>query len=126
MGGAMIAIDRSSTLWLLAATAGYIIWSIAFVFLYAFQGYACASGLDAMKLFGLNLATAILLFIWIAHLAAGGALFAYARRARSNATSSPNAETERFLANVSCLLAVAGVVSTFYIGAPVIFLDPCG
>jgi hypothetical protein len=32
----------------------------------------------------------------------------------------------RFLANLSCLLAVAGVVSTFYIGAPVIFLDPCG
>jgi hypothetical protein len=72
------------------------------------------------------LATAILLLIWIVHLAAGGTLFAYARRARSNATGSPDADTERFLANLSCLLAVAGVVSTFYIGAPVIFLDPCG
>ena len=122
----MSAVQRTSTLWLLAATAGYIVWSIAFVFLYAFQGYACASGLDAASLFGLNLATAILLLIWIVHLAAGGALFAFARRARSNATTSADAETLRFLASLSCLLAVAGVVSTFYIGAPVIFLDPCG
>lgn len=119
-------IRRTSTLWLLAATAGYIVWSIAFVVLYAFQGYACASGLDATRLFGTNLATAILLFIWIVHLAAGGALFAYARRSRGAATSSPDADTERFLANLSCLLAAAGVVSTIYIGAPVIILDPCG
>ena len=119
-------IQRTSALWLLAATAGYIIWSIAFVFLYAFQGYACASGLDATRLFGLNLATAILLLIWIVHLAAGGALFAYARRAHSTAMNSPEADTERFLANLSRLLAAAGVVSTVYIGAPVIILDPCG
>ena len=119
-------IQRTSALWLLAATAGYIIWSIAFVFLYAFQGYACAAGLDSTSLLGLNLATAILLFIWIVHLAAGGALFAFARRTSSSATSSADADTLRFLANLSCLLAAAGVVSTFYIGAPVIFLDPCG
>lgn len=123
MGGAMI--QRTSALWLLAATTGYIIWSVAFVVLYAFQGFACASGLDTTRLFGLNLATAILLLIWLVHLAAGGAVFAYARRVHSNVTISADADTLRFLANISCLLAAAGMVSTLYIGAPVMFLDPC-
>jgi hypothetical protein len=123
----MIVRKRNSALWLLLAVAGYIIWSAAFVFLYSFQGFACASGLDNATLFGLNLATAILLIIWIAHLVAGGTLIAFARRSRSGPTrKSGGGDTAPFLADLTYLLAVAGIVSTFYVGVPVLFLDPCG
>lgn len=123
----MIAKKRNSAFWLLVAVAGYIVWSAAFVFLYSFQGLACASGLDNATLFGLNLATAILLIIWIAHLMAGGALIAFARRSRGGPIrKSVGADTGRFLTDLTYLLAVAGIVSTFYVGAPVLFLDPCG
>lgn len=122
----MIAIARNSTLWLLLATAGYIVWSIAFVFLYAFQGFACASGLGNSAISGVNLATAVLVFIWLAHLAAGGTLIAFAHRSRTMTGNIPGADTRRFLADLAFLLSAAGMVSTLYIGAPVLFLDPCG
>lgn len=120
----MTAIRMTSALWLLLATAGLIIMSSAFVFLYGGVGLGCALGWETRAVFGTNLLTLILIGLWLLHLAALGALQWYALGLWHNA-AGPDAAAARFLSATTCLVAAIGLIATVYIGFPVLVLPPC-
>ncbi len=109
---------------LLAAVAGFVVWSSAFVVLYSIQGYACASELRNAVWLGFNAATLVLTGAWLLHLAAGGALLWAAWRALP-AGQSGEQDARTFLLGLTWMFAVSGFVATIYIGAPVLVLHPC-
>lgn len=110
-------MDETRPARLLWATAGFILWSLAFIALYAGVSLGCRSPLASAELFGLNalnLALAALLLITILPLA--WLVAASSRRA---------AGTNSFLVRLEFSLAVLGLLATLWIGLPVLFLEPC-
>lgn len=120
----MSAVRISSALWLAVASGGLIVTSSAFVFLYAAIGIGCMVGWHLIDLAGTNLLTAVLVVIWVVHLAALGGLQWFAVRLWPRATG-PDEGAARFLAAMTCLLAATGILATIFIGFPVLVLPPC-
>lgn len=113
-----------SAVWLLIASGGLIIFSSAFIILYGAIGVGCALGWHAVSFGGTNVLTALLTAVWIVHIVALGGLQWYAislwRRA-----DGPDRGTVRLVAAMTCLLAAVGLVSTVFVGFPVLVLPPC-
>lgn len=106
---------------LLAATSGLIVWSSAFVLLYAGLSVGCRTPLPDMRLLGVNSLSAALVAVWGVHLAALALLQRrHVRRARRNAEGPA-----RFLAVLSCMITAAGLLATVLVGAALVLLPPC-
>lgn len=111
-------IPAAHILWLVA---GFAIWSSGFVLLYGVHALGCRAGWTGMEFGPLSVQRVVLLAIWIAHIAAGLALFAPLRVAARRW----NGGAGRFLNAASVAVTAAAVVSTVWIGAPVLFLAVC-
>lgn len=120
----MSALDEKGALALLAAAGGYLVWALAFAVLYSAQGIVCAGAFGTTYVLGINAGTLVLAALWLAHLAAGVALLWTGWRLARTHRDDPQGAAA-FLGRLGCLLAAAGLVSTLYIGAPVLALHPC-
>lgn len=114
----------ASALWLAVASGGLIIWSSAFVFLYAGLGLGCALGWQRVPLLGSNALTVMLAGLWLLHLALLGAFQWFAHGLWDRATG-PDEGAAKFLAASTCLIAGVGILSTLFIGFAVLMLPPC-
>jgi hypothetical protein len=109
---------------LVVAIAGLIVWSSAFVVLYAGLSVGCEAGLQQRPLIGTNALTVLLGALWLAHLGALGALQWYAIRVWHRAVEVQSG-LARFLTAVTCLIAGTGLFSTLVMGLPILVLPPC-
>lgn len=107
---------------LLWAVSGPVLWSIAFVVLYAAVSLGCRSPLAGTAVLGVDMLTVVLAALLASHLAAFGWSIVVARRV---ALSAGPPSTGRFLARLRLIGAVAGAVGTLCVGVPVLFLDNC-
>jgi len=104
--------DRTPLSGPLALIAGFSLWALAFVLLYAGHGYSCAAGFDGVRW--------LLASLWLILLAAGAALILafFRKRARG-----PN--DTAFLRRLGLILAVAALGAMLWTGMPVVLLEPC-
>ncbi|ALN74312.1 hypothetical protein [Aureimonas sp. AU20] len=115
----MIATRSLSLLLLLA---GFVIWSSAFIALYAGLSVGCAFGWDQARFGPVSLLRALLVGIWLLHLLMLGALWLLCRR---RARQSGEAEPDRFLAAAALTASIAAVVVTLVNYAPILNLTIC-
>ncbi len=94
---------------LLRACTGPIVWAVVFGLLYAVEGAGCANGWDAATL------RAVLVAIWLASMAGLAWLCWRWWPKRGDAT----------IAWMAGVLAIMGLVSTFWTGLPVAILSAC-
>lgn len=112
--------SAKSPVLLLATTAGYVLWSVAFVVLYSALSVGCEFGWQARDLVaGITLQRAQLVVLFLVHLAAGLALVLALRRVE------PEGETREFLLTASRWLSIAALGSTIFTFAGVFALSPC-
>ena len=107
---------------LLWAVVGPVLWSIAFVVLYAAVSLGCRSPFAGAAVLGVDMLTLVLAVLLALHLAAFAWAITVARRIVRSA--GPDS-TRRFLARIRLIGAVAGAVATLCVGAPILFLDNC-
>ncbi|RIY01859.1 hypothetical protein D3218_05890 [Aureimonas flava] len=108
---------------LLLLVAGLVIWSSAFVSLYALLSVGCAFGWEARSVGPVSVQRAVLLGVWLLHLAALAALVGWTwRRARRAAPSDPLAG---FFARTALACAVVSVAVTLVNYAPILGLSAC-
>lgn len=107
---------------LLLLIAGFVIWSSAFVALYAGLSVGCAFGWDAVRLGPVSGLRALLVVLWLAHLLALGGLFVLCRK---RAQAAGGAEPDGFLAFAALHAGVAAVVVTLINYAPILGLTLC-
>ena len=101
---------------LLMLGAGFTLWAVAFVVLYAMLSVGCRFGWEAVELApGLSLQRAQLVALFLVHLGIGVAL-ALALRRRSD---------RGFLWRAAWLAALAAAASTAFSYAGVFFLSAC-
>ncbi len=106
---------------LLLLCAGLLIWSSAFLWLYAALSFGCAFGWQDLPLLGpLSLLRGVLLGLWLLHLAALAALLPWTRR---KARQAP--ERDRFMAQAAFHATVVALVVTVINYAPVLVLTAC-
>jgi hypothetical protein len=117
-------VHLASAFWLAVASGGLILWSSAFVLLYAALGVGCALGWQLIPLAGSNVLTIVLAAIWLVHLALLGAFQWYAHGLWRRA-SGPDEGAAKFLAGSACLIAAIGIFATVFIGFAVLLLPPC-
>ncbi len=113
-----------SALRLLIATGAFVIWSIAFVVLYAGYSVGCEVGLDRNEIGGINALTLTLAGLWLAHLVALGGMQWYGI-ALWRRTEGQDAGLHRFLAATTCLLSASGIVALIFLGFPLLLTPPC-
>lgn len=101
---------------LLRATAGLILWAIAFSALYAVQGLACALGWDEKQIAGTSLARLVLLTIY-----AGGV----GALARLSWTYRPRTARPELLDWLAFVSAASGLFAVIYTGLPIITTSIC-
>ena len=106
-----------SLLWLLA---GFTVWSSAFLSLYILHALGCEWGWNASDLARGRLLRAVLLGTWALH---GGLLVALTLAAWRRRTSR---DAPRHVFAIAFGLCVAALVSTVWIGLPVLALPLCG
>ena len=99
-----------------ALLGGYLVWSAAFVALYALHGLACA--FVAGDSVGLRAALGA---VWLAHVAAGVALLSWLWRHACDVGEG----TTRFVAQVAVTLAATGIVATAWTGLPLLLTRAC-
>ena len=120
----MPTVRMASAWWLAVASGGLILWASAFLFLYAGLGLGCALGWQQIGVAGTNLLSALLLLLWISHLAALG-LFQWRAHRLWRRADDPGQASIHFLATLTCLIGAVGIVSTLVTGVPVLLLPPC-
>ncbi len=101
---------------LLRASAGLIIWAIAFTALYGLQGLSCAFGWDAWSLGGVSFARLLLLLVYVG----SGVLLAFLCWA-----FRPRAADTDFTDRLAFTGAIAGFFSLAYTGIPVVAASVC-
>ena len=116
-------IGKSAGANLLLLIAGMMIWSSAFVMLYAGLSIGCVFGWHVMALGPISLLRVVLIGVWLLHLALiAGLLFWTHRRKR---VAEEGIEIETFFAgNVFVATVVAGVVTVINY-APILGLSLC-
>jgi hypothetical protein len=114
---------RRSAADLLLLCAGLVVWSSAFVWLYAALSLGCALGWEGVALGPLSLQRGVLIGLWAAHLAALAALLLWTRR---HARTVPVEDrTGCFLARAAFHATVVALAATVINYAPVLALSPC-
>ena len=105
---------------LLAMTAGFVVWSAAFLVLYSAVSIGCRQNWDEVMLIaGLSLQRVQLLVLYVLHLVAGIGLVSLLR------TGSTTSEPASFLQTIAFYTAVTAVVCTAVTFAGILFLTPC-
>lgn len=117
----MIGERSAANLWILIA--GLVIWSSAFVSLYALLSVGCAFGWESRAVGPISLQRAVLLGVWLAHLALLILLVGWTRR-RARMVG-PDDETARFFARTSLGAAIVSVAVTLINYAPILGLSTC-
>jgi hypothetical protein len=115
---------------LIGAVSGLLVWAVYFVAAYVFLSIACASGLNRIRLLGVDaaqltlvlmtlVALALIAWIAVANVRAG-------RRTRTRAGAEPRvAERRRFMSRTAVLLAGLSFVATLWMGGSIVVLAPC-
>lgn len=98
---------------LLLLVTSFVIWSLAFVALYALHSLACEFG------WAPALARGSLIAAWVGHAAVAAAFLAWTLRRRQGRGAL------RFLHDATAGLAVAGAVGTLWVGLPVVLSELC-
>ncbi|MFL9828501.1 hypothetical protein [Rhodoplanes sp. SY1] len=111
--------DRAVTLLLLVA--GFVIWSSAFVLLYALQSIGCAAGWERTTLAGASLLRALLVLLWTAHVGALVALVIYTWRRRPGGPG----EAATFARRVAIGTSTVALFATVWTGAPILATTMC-
>ncbi|MEH3146847.1 MAG: hypothetical protein PGN34_16205 [Methylobacterium frigidaeris] len=114
----LIAAGSAADLLLLCA--GLVVWSSAFVALYAALSLGCAFGWDAVALGPVSLQRGILVGLWLAHLALIAALLVWLRR-----RAAPTEDPGRFLARATLWASVVALAVTAANYAPILGLSAC-
>lgn len=102
---------------LVVFVAGFLIWSLAFVALYAAHSLICARAPGWPP----AIAHGVMAAIWIGHLAAIAALAAWIVRRHPTERSDL-----RFLQRTSLMLALAAGIATVWTGLPILTTRACG
>lgn len=99
----------------LGLVAGFAIWSLAFVLLYGWHGFACAQGLAP------GTARAGLVLLFLLHMLAHAGLILWFLARWRRAAEAPL----RFLRLASLVLAVGALGTTLWTGLPALLLRTC-
>ncbi|KTR03840.1 hypothetical protein NS365_16855 [Aureimonas ureilytica] len=105
---------------LILLVAGFVIWSSAFVVLYGALSVGCAFGWDTASLGPVSALRAVLIALWLAHLAALGALWWLCRMRAQKA-----GEADAFLGWAALHATWAAVVVTIVNYGPILGLTLC-
>lgn len=109
---------------LLRVSAGLIVWSSAFVFLYAGSYLGCRTLAPEPQAGLLNAVTALLLAFTLLHLGALGVLMArWWRGPRTAAGEAP--ASVRFRRGVEGLVLISALVGVLMIAFPLLMVPPC-
>ncbi|WP_279483461.1 hypothetical protein [Aureimonas sp. SK2] len=108
---------------LLILVAGLVIWSSAFVALYALLSIGCAFGWEDRGFGPVSLQRAVLVGAWLAHLVLLGLLVAWTSRRAKRAKGDD--EIARFFARTALAAAVVAVAVTLVNYAPILVLSMC-
>ena len=100
---------------LLRASAGLILWAVAFSAIYGLQGLVCGLGWQTVVLGPISLGRALLILLWLAFLA----LLAWMTwRFR-------HLQASGFLNRLAAAIALIGLIATAYTGLPVVTTTVC-
>ena len=123
-----IQCGKGSAAWrpgLWRAMAGFIVWAVAFVFLYAGHAIGCLyAPVSVQPLTIRNL----LIVLWVVHiLFLAALLWTSCRRRNAHLVSSARQKEEsvRFMWRVVSLLDVLALVSVLITGLPLLLVPPC-
>jgi hypothetical protein len=106
------------------AFLGWVVWSSAFVLLYALLSLGCMFGWDAPRLGPMSLLEAILITTWLAHLIALAALSTWAWRANPIGEDRGTG-VHRMLGFATRAGYVSSLVATAWLGFPILMLQAC-
>ncbi len=121
-------IGERSAANLLMLVAGLVIWSSAFVSLYALLSIGCAFGWEAQAFGPMSALRAALLALWLAHLAALALLVGWTRRRAQRAKAHGDGtgeDVERFFARTAWAATLVSVAVTLVNYAPIMGLSVC-
>ncbi len=107
---------------LLLVVGGLLVWSSAFVTLYAGLSVGCQLGLDRHGLLGVDLVTLALVLLGLVHLAPLAWLLRRHGRMQADAAGD---RTASFLARLGLVIAAIGAVATLWVAFPALILPPC-
>lgn len=114
---------------LLGMTGGFIVWSIYFVAVYAGLSIGCVAGWDRTAVLGMNALQLILALLTLTALLLtagyGWQNLKAARRAAFSGSVPPERAHRRFIASLAAALAGLALISTVWVGAPILVLAPC-
>lgn len=116
-------IGNRSAANLLVLVAGLVIWSSAFVSLYALLSVGCAFGWEARSIGPVSVQRAVLLAVWLGHLAVLALLVAWVWRRACRAKGDE--EMAGFFARTALGAAGVSVAVTLVNYAPIIGLSAC-
>ncbi|WAJ28005.1 hypothetical protein [Antarcticirhabdus aurantiaca] len=116
-------IGQRSAANLLLLTAGLVIWSSAFVTLYAALSIGCAFGWEAVQVGPVSLQRLVLVGLWLAHLAliAGLVLWMRGRARRASAGDG----LAGFFGRTSLWASLVALAATLVNYAPILGLSAC-
>lgn len=114
-------IGQRSALQLLGLCAGLVVWTSAFVTLYAALSVGCAFGWEDRSFGPVSLQRGVLLAIWIAHLVAVAAILLWSRRRAANADTG----LDGFFAQTVLWASVVALAVTVVNYAPILGLSAC-
>lgn len=104
----------------LMLVAGFIVWAVAFVALYAMLSVGCRFGWHEIAFAGTSVQRAQLIVILLVHVAAGAAVVAMLRK-----RDGENGETAGFMRQASYGAALAALASTLFSFFGVFYLTEC-
>jgi hypothetical protein len=114
--------DRVATS--LAPAAGFIAWSVAFVALYGLVSVGCLLGWQDVRWGPVSLLSALLAGLWIGAIAAA-AFFVIASWRRMQAAGEEAVEASPFFRKLETAANGAALVSTIWIGLPILMASQC-
>ncbi|BDA82984.1 hypothetical protein Sa4125_05260 [Aureimonas sp. SA4125] len=112
-----------SVAYLLLLVAGLLIWSSAFIWLYGALSVGCAFGWERVAVGPVSLQRAVLLGLWMTHLAVIAALLAFTH---GRLKQHPGlASLDGFFAGATFWASVVALGVTFVNYAPILALSTC-
>lgn len=103
--------------------AGFLVWSSAFLSLYAALSLGCAFGWEDIALGPVSVQRAVLIGLWLVHLALIAALVAFARRRSRRAEAKQ--DLGGFFAGLAFWGSIAALGASVVNYAPVLGLSAC-
>lgn len=105
---------------LLLTLAGFTLWALAFILLYATQATGCWAGWHLVALGPMSLLRWLLVLLLGLHLGAMALLLRWLRR-----TEAAPGSTTQFLVRIAWYATIAAMISTLFCFIWVFWLSPC-